>query len=68
MSSCFTPSVSKFTAMTQPRITFSKVTTEATRTRCEICSMLTIKTPERRQWRIPAGIAMNDVWLHFGVK
>ena len=23
-----------------------------TRTRCEICSELTIKTPERRQWRI----------------
>ena len=22
-----------------------------TRTRCEICSQLTIKTPERRQWR-----------------
>ena len=22
-----------------------------TRTRCEICSKLTIKTPERRQWR-----------------
>ena len=24
---------------------------ENTRTRCEICSKLTIKTPERRQWR-----------------
>ena len=23
-----------------------------TRTRCEICSKLTIKTPERRQWRL----------------
>ena len=28
-----------------------KVNNKNTRTRCEICSKLTIKTPERRQWR-----------------
>ena len=27
-----------------------KVNNRNTRTRCEICSELTIKTPERRQW------------------
>ena len=28
-----------------------KVNNGNTRTRCEICSKLTIKTPERRRWR-----------------
>ena len=28
-----------------------KVNNSNTRTRCEICSELAIKTPERRQWR-----------------
>ena len=28
-----------------------KVNNRNTRTTCEICSKLTIKTPERRQWR-----------------
>ena len=28
-----------------------KVNNRNTRTRCEICSKLTVKTPERRQWR-----------------
>ena len=28
-----------------------KVNNRSTKTRCEICSKLTIKTPERRQWR-----------------
>ena len=28
-----------------------KVNNRNTRTRCEICSKLTIKIPERRQWR-----------------
>ena len=28
-----------------------KVNNRNTRTRCEICSKLTINTPERRQWR-----------------
>ena len=45
---------------TQPEVTCSKLTTETleqevnnrnTRTRCEICSELTIKTPERRRRR-----------------
>ena len=29
-----------------------KVSNRSTRTRCEICSKLTIKTSERRQWRL----------------
>ena len=29
-----------------------KVNNRNTRTRCEICSKLTIKIPERRQWRL----------------
>ena len=29
-----------------------KVNTRNTRTRCEICLKLTVKTPERRHWRI----------------
>ena len=29
-----------------------KVNNRNTRTKCEICSKLTIKTPERRQWRL----------------
>ena len=30
-----------------------------TRTRCEICSNLTIKTPERRQWRCSGAFIVN---------
>ena len=30
-----------------------KVNNKNTRARCEICSKLTIKIPERRQWRRP---------------
>ena len=38
--------------MTDPAgIYLSKVTNRNTRARCEICSKLTIKTPERHQWR-----------------
>ena len=33
----------------QPAIACSKLTIENTRTKCEICSELTIKTPERLQ-------------------
>ena len=33
----------------------SKVKNRNTRTRCRICLKLTIKTPERRQWR-PSGV------------
>ena len=28
-----------------------KINNRSTRTRCETCSKLTVKTPERRQWR-----------------
>ena len=31
-------------------IYLSKINNEKTETMCEICSMLTIKIPERRQW------------------
>ena len=32
-----------------------KVNNRNTRTRCEICSKLTIKIPERRHWQVNAG-------------
>ena len=32
-----------------------KVSNRNTKTRCEICSKLTIETPERRHWR-PSGV------------
>ena len=35
-----------------------KVSNRNTRTRCEICSKSTIKTPERRQWR-RSGVFVN---------
>ena len=36
-----------------------KVNNRNTRTRCEICSKLTIKTPERRQWRSSGVFIVN---------
>ena len=36
-----------------------KVNNRNTRTRCEICSELTINTPERRQWRRSCVIIVN---------
>ena len=36
-----------------------KVKNRNTKTRCEICSKLTIKTPERRQWRHFAVFIVN---------
>ena len=36
-----------------------KVNNRNTRTRCEICSKLTIKTPERRQWRRSGVFTVN---------
>ena len=36
-----------------------KVNKRNTRTRCEICSKLTIKIPERRQWRRSGIIIVN---------
>ena len=37
-----------------------KVNIRHTRTRCEICSKLTIKTPERRQWRRSGVFIVNS--------
>ena len=36
-----------------------KVSKRNTRKRCEICSELTIKTPERRNWRL-SGVFIVD--------
>ena len=36
-----------------------KVNSRNTRTRCEICSKLTIKTPERRHWRLSGVFIVN---------
>ena len=38
-------------ALAQPAFYLFKVNNRNTRTRCEICSKLTINTPERRHWR-----------------
>ena len=37
-----------------------KINKRNTRTRCEICSKLTIKTPERRQWRCSGVFVVNS--------
>ena len=36
-----------------------KVNNRSTRTRCEICSKLTIKTPKRRWWRCSGAFIVN---------
>ena len=36
-----------------------KVDNRNTRTRCEICSKLTVKTPERRNWRRSGVFILN---------
>ena len=36
-----------------------KINKKNTRTRCEICSKLTIKTPERRYWRLSGVFIVN---------
>ena len=36
-----------------------KVNNRNSRTRCEICSKLTIKTPERRQWHLSGVVIVN---------
>ena len=44
--------ISRRTALSQPAFTCLKlIEARSTRTRCEICSKLTMKIPERRQWR-----------------
>ena len=37
----------------------SKVNKRSTRRKCEICSKLIIKTPERRQWRRSGAFIVN---------
>ena len=45
-----------------------KVNYRNTRTRCEICSELTVKTPERRQWRRSGVFIVNfENILHFAL-
>ena len=42
------------------------VNNRTTRTRCEICSKLTINTPERRQWHRPGLFIVNFEYIsHF---
>ena len=40
-----------------------KVNNRNTRTRCEICSKLTIKTTERRQWRRSSVFIINFEYI-----
>ena len=40
-----------------------KVNNRNTRTRCEICSKLTIKTPERHQWRRSGVFIVNFQYI-----
>ena len=40
-----------------------KVNNKNTRTRCELCTKLTIKTPERRQWRRSGVFIINFVHI-----
>ena len=46
-----------------PGIYLPKVNNRNTRTRCEICSKLTIKTPERRQWRRSGVFIVNFEYI-----
>ena len=41
-----------------------KVNNKNTRTRCKICSKLTIMTPERRKWRC-FGVFIVKLWTYF---
>ena len=48
-----------------------KVNKRNTRTKCEICSKLTIKIPERRHWRLCSSVSfvnseqVNAGWVNF---
>ena len=47
-------------------INLFKVNNRNTRKRCEICSKLIIKTPERRQWRFSGVFIVNFEYIsHF---
>ena len=43
-----------------------KVNNKNTRTRCKICSKLTIQIPERRHWR-RSGIFIVNFWRRSGI-
>ena len=45
-----------------------KVNSRNTRTRCEICSNLTIKIPERRHWRRSGIFILKKVAFFFSLK
>ena len=47
--------IRKFKSFCSAGICLLKVNIRNTRTRCEICSKLTIKTPEGRHWH-PSGV------------
>ena len=50
----------------QSAITCSKLNNKNTRTRCEICSKLPIKTPERGYWRRSGVFIVNFKYIsHF---
>ena len=40
-----------------------KINNKNTRTSCEICSKLTMKTPERCQWRRPGAFIVNFEYI-----
>ena len=50
--------------LTQSVITRSMLTTKTLRSRCEICSKLTIKTSKRRHWR-RSGVFVVTFDLYF---
>ena len=51
-------------AITNPvAIYMLKVDNRNTRVRCEICSKLTMKTPERCQWRRPGAFIVNFEYI-----
>ena len=55
-TACFYFIQSFLKSNTRPVFTYSKLNT---RTRCKICSKLTIKTPERRHWRRSSVFIVN---------
>ena len=46
-----------------PDIYLFKVNNRNTRARCEICSKLTIKTPERRRWVNAGWVSFSPLYL-----
>ena len=52
-------SVSMFLWWFGGQVSMLKVNDKNTRARCEICSLLTMKTPERRHWRRSGVFTVN---------